>query len=96
MAVSLGIAIYTERRPEVPPEEAVRPGLERIEEIIKEDERIKVPSEEAIRPGLEVRFEGRTLQEWKQELDSPSIERRRAAVRTLGEFGIVGILLLFK
>ncbi len=71
LVIGLGIAIYAERRPEI-------------------------PLEEAARAELEVRFEGRTLQKWKRELDSPSIERRIAAVRAAREFGIVGMPLFFK
>ena len=39
LAIGLGIAIYTESRPEVPPEEAVQPELERVEEVIEKDEK---------------------------------------------------------
>ncbi|MCD5401322.1 hypothetical protein LR013_01830, partial [candidate division NPL-UPA2 bacterium] len=69
LAVSLGIAIYTEHRPEVPLGEVVRPGLERAEEIIEEDEKIRVLPEEAICPEKEGKEEkvDRLIQELRDE-----------------------------
>ena len=82
LVMVLGIVIHAGCRPEVPPEEVIQLELERVEEIIEEDEKIKVLLEEVICPDKEEKI-NRLIRDLRDE-DS---EIRRNAANALGEIG---------